>query len=108
MLWLPLSAALFPLCEAARARLFPAVPLCAMEEEREIGPENAVLAVVTGLLPPAGEAEALYEHLSRVYDAARGGSVRLMLLLDKKNAPAPTLPEDAADCKAGGDADAAV
>ena len=100
MLWLPLSAALFPLCEAARARLFPAVPLCAMEEEREIGPENAVLAVVTGLLPPAGEAEALYEHLSRVYDAARGGSVRLMLLLDKKNAPAPVLPEDAADLAA--------
>ena len=97
---LPVSAALFPLCETARARLFPARPLCAMDEEREIGPENAVLIAVTGLLPAADGSDALYEHLSRLRDANREGCVRLLLLLDKKNAPAPELPEDAADLAA--------
>ena len=100
VVFLPLSAALFPLCDAARARLFPAAPLCAMDGEREIGPDSAVLIAVTGLLPAAQNAEALYAHLSRLYDVNRGPHVRVLLLLDKKNAPVPTLPEDGADLAA--------
>ena len=99
-LYLPVSAALFPLCDALRARLFPARTLCAMDGEREIGKENAVLIAVAGLLPAANAGDALFAHLSRVYDANRGRHVRLMLLLDKKNASAPELPEDAADIAA--------
>ena len=100
LLWLPLSAALFPLTERLRARLFPAQPLCAMDGEMPVTKDNAVLITVSGLLPAAGDSEKLYAHLSDLYAANRDEGVRVMLLLDKKNAPTPDMPEDAADAAA--------
>ncbi|MBQ6065899.1 MAG: DUF3131 domain-containing protein [Clostridia bacterium] len=99
-LYLPVCAALFPLCDMLRGKLFPARPLCAMDEEREIGEENATLIAVAGLLPPAGDGERLYRRLYDLRAANGRGSVKILLLLDKKNAPTPELPEDAADLAA--------
>ena len=71
-----------------------------MDGEWEIGADGAVLIAVAGLLPPAGDGESLYRHLADLHAANGRGSVRIMLLLDRKNAPTPELPEDAADLAA--------
>ena len=99
-LYLPVWAALFPLCDMLRGRLFPARQLCSMDEEREIGEADATLIAVAGLLPPAGDGEGLYRRLFDLRAANGRGSVKILLLLDKKNAPTPELPEDAADLAA--------
>lgn len=100
LLFFPVFTALKPFSDLISRKIFPVIPLCSMDENRDISAENETLIVVSALMPPASKAEMLYSHLEKLKNSDKSGKVRLMLLLDRKSAKVPELPEDEADTAA--------